>query len=276
MVAFGAGLRQQSGKLAANPRIGRRRAHRLRPGLPHPAGDVGLGAVIDDHGEFRMPVQHGQQCGQLPGAHQRIEAQAQPRQRRQRAADVGAQDPRRVRQVLQHGTNRLQQRIAREARQRRNRVGGGQVHPAHDALDHAVAVLGYLEQELGLGHGRRGLHEYRGGDPGRVAQRREIRKREIAINFLVIGREPAVIAPRQRPHVVVRIDLPGRWRSCAGAGQRRRCVDQRAIAQCVPESARESGSWPSPYYRRTRHATARRAARTLSPDGREETAAPRP
>ena len=81
--------------------------------------------MIDDDGKVGMAIEHRQQRGQLRGFHQRVEAQPKPRQGGQCAPHVRAQDPRRVGQVLQHRPDRLQQRIARQARQRGNGIGGG-------------------------------------------------------------------------------------------------------------------------------------------------------
>ena len=64
----GPGLGDESRHLAAHARIVGDRAHQARPRLPHAARDVGLGAVIDDDGEIRMAIEHGQQRGQLRAA----------------------------------------------------------------------------------------------------------------------------------------------------------------------------------------------------------------
>jgi hypothetical protein len=61
--------------------------------------------VVDDHGKIRMTIEHRQQRRQLRRLHQRVEAQANAWQRRERAAHFGAQYPRHIGQVLQHRTH---------------------------------------------------------------------------------------------------------------------------------------------------------------------------
>ncbi len=209
---IGPGHRGQPRQLAPHLRIRRRRAHRACPWLPHLPRDVGLGRVIDDDGQVRVAVEHRQQRGQLLGLDERVEPQAQPRQRGQRAAHVGAQDPRRVGQVLQHRTDGLEQRIAGEPRQRGDGVGGGKINPADHAHDEPAAVLRDLEQESRLRHRRRGLHEHGRRYARRFVQRLHVAQREIAVDLGQVRRQPSVVATLQRPHVMMRIDVAGHGR----------------------------------------------------------------
>ncbi len=185
------------------------RAHQPLPRLPHALGDRRLGAVIHDHRQVRMAIQHRQQCRQLRGPHERVEAQPQPGQGRQRAADLGAQDPRRVGQVLQHRPHALQQRVARQSRQRGNGLGGAQVGPAHDTFDDAAAVPRDIEQIPRLGDGGGRLHEHRRRDVRLLAQRLHVGQRKVAVDRRQRRREPAVVAARERPHVVMGVDESG-------------------------------------------------------------------
>ena len=118
-----------------------------------------------------MPLERRAQGLELPWRDQCIEAQPQRRQRRQRAGDVGARDPVRIGQVLQHRPHAFEQRVGGESTQRRDRIDRRKVSPADDATNQAVTALRDLEQELRFRDGRCRLHQHRGSDP-RDPQRR--------------------------------------------------------------------------------------------------------
>ena len=110
-------------------------------------GDVRLGAVVDDHVEIRVAIEQREQRRQLRRLHQRVEAQAERRQR----LDCGATSARRIHcgsgEILQHRTDRLQQRIGRELAERVDGVRRGEIDPADDAAHRALAGLRDLSRK---------------------------------------------------------------------------------------------------------------------------------
>ena len=121
-----------------------------------------------------------------------------------------------------------------------------EVDPADHALDHAVAALRDVEQVARLRHRRRRLHQHRRRrrPRARAAARRSF-ERKVAMDRREVRREPAVVAARERPDVVMGVDVAGH--RMLGDGQGRGVpATRRALAQLDPESRRESEivAWP--------------------------------
>src|SRR5215469_5794798 len=79
-----------------------------------------------------------------------------------------------------------------------------------------------VEQEARLGNGRRGLHENGGADFRHGKQRAQLGEIEIAEDWRQLrdGLQPAVIAPRESPDVMVRIDSLAHTPRSPGTGAR--------------------------------------------------------
>ena len=200
------GFGHEPRQLARDARTSRQRRDAARPRLPFALRDVRLAAVVDDHGKVGMAVEHAQQRRQLRRLDQRVEAKAEARERRQRAIHVVPQDPLGVGKVLQHRADRFQQRVAREADERRHGIRGREIDPADDALDQTIARARHFEQELGFGNGRRRLHEHGRVDAGGRQQRPQVVEREIAVDRRERRRQPAVVATVEAPDMVMRVD----------------------------------------------------------------------
>src|SRR5262249_48420238 len=79
-----------------------------------------------------------------------------------------------------------------------------------------------VEQEARLGNGRRGLHENGRADFRRGKQWPQLGEIEIAIDWRQLrdGLQPAVIAPRESPDVMVRVDSLAHTPRSPGTGAR--------------------------------------------------------
>src|SRR5439155_20745316 len=92
--------------------------------------------------------------------------------------------------------------------------------------DHAAGQLSGLcdiQQIQRLRLGRRGLHPDRSLDPGCGEMRRQVRQPEIAIDWCQLRRQPAIVAPREAPQMMMRIDThPAATAGTGASGSRRR------------------------------------------------------
>jgi hypothetical protein len=141
-----------------------------------------------------------QQMGQVRRLHECIKTQAELHECVYGRADRRSRNPGRIGQVLQHRANRLEGGVARQPLDRRNDIARTQIHPADHAANEVVFV-GEREHVLGLGHGRRGLHEHGAADAAGLQQGPQIGGLEIAVDRAErrVGGDiqPGVVATRQ-------------------------------------------------------------------------------
>ena len=178
--------------------------------------DRRLRAMIDHDRQRRKGAGDGGDAIDLMRPDERIEDEAICRQRVEPRTGRGAVDPRGIEHILQHRPHAHQLWPIGERGDPPQRMGRREVGPADDAADPVVPV-GDVQQIGGLGLGRRRLHEDRRVDPGAVHQRAQIARAEVAIEMCIVGAEPAIVAPRGRPEMLMRVD-PHHARSAAPVG----------------------------------------------------------
>ena len=195
----------QTRQLAQHVGVSREPSHVGGPGIHRAVRDAGLRAVIDHDRQLGVALAKAREAHEVARQHQRVEAQPRLGHRVERGAKLAPKHPVVVGDVLDHRAKPEKLRVPGQALDRRRRVRRGEIGPAHHAQDPVVA-LGEIEQELGLGDGRRGLDEHARVDAGTRHERAQVTGFEVAVDRLEFGREPAVVVSSKSPEVLVRID----------------------------------------------------------------------
>ena len=196
----------EAGELAGDLRVRRDVRHRRGPWRERAVADARLRAVVDDDAQVRMPLEHAREPRQVPRQHQRIEDEAVRDHRVERRAKRRTSSQSSSASSCTIGrspTSLASSASARDAvRAHRGAANGAQ--PTTPATNGVAA--GELEQEARLGDRRRRLDENRGVDAVAREDGREIGGPEIAVDRAERGREPTVVAARDPPEVLVRVD----------------------------------------------------------------------
>ena len=131
---------------------------------------------------------------------------------------VGAQHPRRVGQVLQHRPHPLEQRVAGECasardrvRRRRGRPSRRRRRPRRRCARRRRAGNAFPLPSARPAPGRRSM------TPARSRSGLEVAQRIVAVQFGQRRRDPAVVAARERPDVVMRVGVADHGIGASGA-----------------------------------------------------------
>jgi hypothetical protein len=161
--------------------------------------------VVDHDVELRMTGEELAQVHEVLRLHERVEAQPPRREGAQRVGELALQHPFVVGDVLDHRPQADELRFARQRFDFRRDGARLEVHPADDAGDARVRARAF-EQEVRFADGRRCLHDHGARDAGAREVRLEVTHREVAVQRRQRRGQPSVIAARELPDVVVRVD----------------------------------------------------------------------
>jgi hypothetical protein len=166
-----------------------------------------------------MAVEEDEEARQVAGMHERVEDEPVPHERPEGRREVLTDEPVVVRDVLHHRAQADEERVGGKPRDRLRGVGGGKLRPAHDAR-HEGRPAGGVEHEGGLGLRRGGLDQDGPADAVPVEERPQVLGAVVPVEHRQVRIHPGIVAPRDLPDVLVRVDSG--LRSTQGALRRHR------------------------------------------------------
>ena len=176
-----------------------------RPAGERAVADARLAAVIDDHPHGRMALEQPGEIVEMDGKAQRVKGQIEVDDGVERPPDFRPQHPVDIGDVLDQRSNALQPWMGRQPLQLAPSGGIVEIDPADDASDERRRV-GHAEQIVRLVRRRRRLDRDRGLNPGHRQERREVRRQIVAAEAGIARRNPAVVAARKPPEMLMAVD----------------------------------------------------------------------
>lgn len=154
------------------------------------------------------PIGQHKQPREMARPHEGIENEPFRLHRAERMPNPGREHPIRIGDVVDHRAQAHEKRVAGKGGDARRRLIRIAIDPAHHPRD-MRGLARDLQHETRLGLGRRGLHEDGAVDACPFQQGRKIIGPEIAVDRRQSRGQPAIIAAREAPVMLVAVDPHG-------------------------------------------------------------------